>query len=278
MDLRHVSGLARPIDLSFPTNRWISALTLAVFVVAWVWRGLAGAGWLAAGGWAALAAIAVFLAWALARELDPDRDLAAFAAAGFMLPGLLLAGPGWIALPDLAALFLVLLVARVLNRTTGVGATVPDALIVLGLGLWLALASTPVYLAAGIAALVIDGLLPPREARRSLLAVAGGTAAVLLFVFTADGSMKPPLHLISLAAALVIAGLFAVAIHGAGRIDSVGDDDGKPLSPLRVRAAQVLALATGLGVVLWNGSAGLIALLPLWAAMTAAGAHRMARE
>ena len=276
MDLRQVSGLARPVDVHYATNRWIAGIALAVLAVAWVWRGIATGGWLAAGGWAALAAIAVFLAWALARELDPDRELAAFVAPGFMLPGLLLGGAGWIGLPDLAASFLLLLAVRVLNRTTGMAATLPDGLGVLGLGLWLAFEGNPVYLTAGVATLVIDGLLPPRDLRRSLQATAAGGAALLLFAATAGALPAAAPELPALAGALVIGGLFGVAIRAAGRVNSVGDENGQPLSPTRVRAGQLLALVAALGAVLWDGHAGLVALLPLWAAITAVGAHRLA--
>jgi hypothetical protein len=33
---------------------------------------------------------------------------------------------------------------------------------------------------------------------------------------------------------------------------------------------------TGLAITLWQGNAGLIALLPLWAAMAATGGYRLA--
>jgi len=277
MDLRHASGLARPVDLSFSTNRWIAGLTGVVLILAWVWRGVATEAWLAAGVWAGLAALALFLAWALARELDPDAELAAFLAAGLMLPLLVLAGLGWLPLPDIAALFAVLLAVRVLNRTTGIAATPLDGIAVLGLGLWLALDGLPVYLAAAALALVLDGLLPPLNNRRLLVAAAAVAAAVsVVLIF---GQEPPSLQLapLPIVAALAIAALFAASLHAAGRVDAVGDETGEPLSPLRVRAGQMLALAVGLAAVVWTGAAGLVALLPLWTAMAAPGGLRAVR-
>jgi hypothetical protein len=273
MDLRHVSGLARPIQPGYPTNRWIALSTLAVLVVGWVWRGLAGAGWLAAGGWAALAAIAFFLAWALARELDPDRERAAFAAAGLMLPALVAAGAGWIALPDLAALFLVLLAARILNRTSGHSATVADGAVVLGLGLWLAVTEQPVYFAAGAIALLLDGvLLPPRNPRR-LMTAAAAIAAVIAVVVIGQALWTQALSLPAILAAIAVGLPYAASVRAAGDIGGTADT-GEQLLPARVRAGQMLALTTGLAAVIWDGAA-LVALLPLWAAMAAVAASRL---
>jgi hypothetical protein len=272
MDLRHVSGLARPIQPGYPTNRWIALSTLAVLVVGWVWRGLAGAGWLAAGGWAALAAIAFFLAWALARELDPDRERAAFAAAGLMLPALIAAGAGWIALPDLAALFLVLLAARALNRTSGHTATVADGAVVLGLGLWLAVNGQPLYFAAGAIALLLNGVLGPRNPHR-LMTAAAAIAAVIAVVVIGQALWTQALSLPAIFAAIAVGLLYAASVRAAGEIGSTADT-GEQLLPARVRAGQMLALTTGLAAVIWDGAA-LVALLPLWAAMAAVAASRL---
>jgi hypothetical protein len=277
MELRHASGLARPVDLSFATNRWIVAFTGAVLVLAWVWRGLATEAWLAAGAWAGLAALALFLAWALARELDPDAELAAFLAAGLMLPLLVAAGLGWLPLPDIAALFTVLLAVRVLNRTTGIPATPLDGIAVLGLGLWLALDGLPVYLAAAALALVVDGLLPPPSGRRVLVAAAGVAVTVIVLLIFGEAPPSLEVGLLPIVAALAMAVLFAASLHAAGHLDAIGDESGEPLSPLRVRAGQMLALAVGIAAVVWTGAAGLVALMPLWTAMAALGGLRVIR-
>ncbi|WP_462320983.1 hypothetical protein [Halochromatium sp.] len=282
MTLRQISGIARPLELDDPTNRWIGMLTLGVLVAGALGRVLLGQGLLTATVWSALAGLSFFLAWALARELDPDAELAAFVAAGFTLPALAAAEIGWLPLPDLAALFLVLLAVRVLNRSTGVAATLPDTLGLLALGLWLGYQSSPVYLAAAVAALLIDGLLGPANRRRLILTGAAAALGGLLIAVgephsdlggsPALASMLAPAPLL---AALILSALFAITIRAAGQVQSVGDDTGEPLSPRRVRAGQLLALLSAIGVTLGHGDAGLIALLPLWAAMAASGAYRL---
>ncbi|UHD17932.1 hypothetical protein [Thiocapsa bogorovii] len=283
MNLRQISGIARPIEPGYPTNRWIAVLTLLVLIAGGVWRLLDGDGWLTASGWSASAAVSFFLAWALARELDPDRELAAFVAAGFTLPALAAAGLGWLPLPDLAALFLVLLAMRVMNRSTGVAATVPDTVGLLGLGLWLGYESSPIYLAVAVAALLIDALLGPADRRRVILAVLAATIGGVL-VAIGDPPYAPPSPPTSapmwvpvpVLAALIMSAIFAVTIRAADQVQSLADATAEPLSPRRVRAGQLLALLTALGLTLAHGSPGLTGLLPLWAAMAATGAYRIA--
>jgi len=78
--ISRVSALARPVDPSYPTNRAL-LLGLAPLLIAGCLYGmLRGGDWaeaLRSAGWLVLAA---FLGWALARELAPDEDLAAFLA------------------------------------------------------------------------------------------------------------------------------------------------------------------------------------------------------
>ncbi|MDT8437023.1 MAG: hypothetical protein RRA92_09750, partial [Gemmatimonadota bacterium] len=131
MDLTRFTSIARPVDPAWPTNRAIAALaalaaagTAAVVLLAG--RGDAGAA--AALGEGLVAGVSVFLAWALARELDPDRDLAAFAAA--LLGLVAVSGLGT---PRFAAVFLVLLALRVVNRTVGPPARTGDTLAILAL-------------------------------------------------------------------------------------------------------------------------------------------------
>jgi hypothetical protein len=281
MDLQHISGVARPLDPGYPSNRWIGIVTLAVLALAWLGRGAVTGDWLAAAGWAVVGAVAVFLAWALARELDPDAEGAAFTAAGIMAAALLAAGASGAALPDLAALFVLLLATRVLNRTSGLGASVADGIGLLALGLWLTTQGQPLYLVAGAAALLLDGLLPPRARRRLMV---GGAALAVAAVIAAAApqpfapAVPHPLAptWLPLLAALAAALLLLPSVRAAGRMQSTGDATGAPLRPARVRAGQGLALATGLIAVLLQGAAGLFALLPLWAASAGVGGSRLA--
>ncbi|WP_067052492.1 hypothetical protein [Methanofollis ethanolicus] len=102
------SGIARPLDLSYQTNRIIVLLALATFLVSAAASTLAGTGIVETLILGSGAALAVFLAWALCREADPDHDLSALLAA-VMTTGALVVLP----IPDILTLLWALLVIRV---------------------------------------------------------------------------------------------------------------------------------------------------------------------
>ncbi len=272
MDLRSLSGLARPVDMSYASNRRVAMASAGVMIAAWIISGLAGAGWLSALGTGALAALGFFLAWALGRELDPDQDGAALLAAALTLPGLALAG-----VPNVGALFLILLGVRVVNRTTGLAATPLDVGLLVVLGLLVAAPVQPVYLIAAGMALVVDGVISPPSRRRVIIGVgAAVVAAAGLIVLLPDGPRPQPGLWPSLLA-LAIAGAFMPVILAQAKLTSLADDTSEPLSRLRVRAGQLLALGTAVATALWQGDAGVTALLPLWAALLATAAWRLRR-
>ena len=269
--LRRLSGIARLLDFGYPSNLWIAAVSGVTLVVAVIWRGVASGDWIAAADIGIRSALAVFLAWALCRELDPDRAAAALVAALLALGGLPLFG-----LPGIGACVVLLLSVRVLNRSSGLPATWPDAAVLLGLAIWVGLDGSWVYPAAAAVALLGDSLLPDGGPRRLVLALAG--AAIVLTILYATGSAGPtPGSAPSLAAAIVsvLAGLLLLpTVLAASHVGALGDESGEPLLSLRVRAGQLLALAVGWAAAFEHGFAGLEALMPLWAAVLAAGLFR----
>ncbi|WP_295881559.1 hypothetical protein [uncultured Thiohalocapsa sp.] len=270
MNLRRLSGLARPVDTNYAGNRHILALSAAVLVVAWPMLGLYTGSWLAALGAAAVAALACFLAWALARELDPDQSDAALLGAALTLPGLLAVG-----LPDLGALFLVLLAMRVVNRTTGIPATVLDLGLLVVLAVLVSLPAQPVYLAAAGVAVLLDGILSPPSRRRLITGIGAAMIAAAVVIVVMPEGPGPAPDPAAVLAALVLTAALVPVIRAQADIKSTADDTGEPLSARRVQAAQLLALASALATAYFQGSAGLAALSPLWAAVLGAAGWRL---
>jgi hypothetical protein len=270
MSLRRFSGLARPLDLAYSTNRWIGAASLAILAAGWLLRGAISGDWLASGAWASLAALAVFLSWALCRELDPDRERIAFLASGLALLGIAITG-----LPDIAGLFAILLTIRVVNRTTGSAATALDGLALFALTFWIALGGVWLYLALACLASIFDGLSAPRSPSRAAIGVGAAvlaTGAILVIgpnLIPFEPQMPTTLLAVLLAAALY------PAVRDADSVETPADETGERLSSMRLRLGQLLAAAAALGLVLWRGDEGFAELMPLWAAMVAAGAGRL---
>jgi hypothetical protein len=265
MELRKLTTLGRPIDPSYPTNRAIVVVTFAVMIAGLHLKRLTGSVWGESVMWGIQAGLAVFLAWSLCREIDPDHSLSAFVAAGLALVGLFL----W-ELPYFLALFWLVMVMRVVNRTAGVPAGPLDALAVLMLGGWLSLRGNWGYGILTALAFWLDSVLPPATLRHLAFAAVAlaVTVAVALLGPVARWDEAP--SLVGGLIGLGISAVFLPVVVSAGRVESVGDQTREPLEPIRVQGAQVVALLTGIEVAVLGGLAGLGALMPLWAAVLGA--------
>jgi hypothetical protein len=258
------SGIARPVDPAYATNKAVLVLVPLALVLGVV-SSLVDA---VAVGEALLAglnlAMTVFLAWALTRELAPDDNPAAFIAVGLTLAVWPRVGAQSLMIP--AA---VLLAVRLLNRSTGKPAELGDTVIAtLGFAAiaWFVSWTLGVI---GVLALSLDALLPcpgRQQARLRHLGAAGVVAAVVVAKFVIGiAPLQLPAHLPVFA---TIAGLCAVAAGLYPRPRSVGDVDAVPLSPTRVRAG----LAAGLlATVLVSVDSGveLTSVACLWACILA---------
>lgn len=263
--------LGRPVDWNYPTNRAIALISLAVLVTIAGWQMVAGTGATEAALQGLSAALSTFLAWALAREIAPDGERAAFAAAALGAVagvarlgafGAELIGPA----PDVAALFWLLLLVRLINRTVGRAPAWLDSGAVLGLtlyGVWIG--HWPVGVVGALGFLVDAVAVRPLRRHLGFAAVAV-VAAVIGFGRSSGG--RPDIE-----EGLVPTVLFAGSALAALRwifgspSQSLGDGDGLPLDSRRVGAARgVFALAAW--AFAWQGGhAGVWAMVPAWAAL-----------
>ncbi len=252
-----LSSLARPLDFTFASNRLAAA-------------GLVGGALL---GWgrqrnvkAALSAGAdVFVAWAIARELDPDDALSAAWALALALPVAALAPS-----QDLSGGAL-LQALRLLTGTTGVEPTGLDALALGGAAALSAGGGGVAALAPGLAwwlsASVRDELSPPLWPA----AVAG--AGQLAGAFRRREQVKrdggAPLKLAALA---VLAATWGAT--QPGEVSSACDHNRLFVSARRVTLARQLTVGLLAAETLSEGTRGARRLWPLWAAWLAVAARR----
>ena len=259
-----LSSIARPLEPKYPTN--LAVLILLPLI------GIGMATWLVLGrdyalGEAALsgvsAMLAAFLTWALARELDPDRNQAAFVAMGLAVIAV-----GFELTPGLLITATVLMSVRIVNRTVGPSVRLTDLVMVLLLagaailisGAWWA----GLILAAAIS---LDGYLdgdPKRNIVFSGMALALGLAGWGLQAFALPDFA--PLWWEWMAAIVVVGGAFLAMALSCPPVKSHCDATGDALSRNRIKAGMILAL-TGGYLSLLGGLDGLTASLPIWAAM-----------
>jgi hypothetical protein len=260
-----LTSIQRWIDPRYPTNLAISGLSLTVGALAFIYQLLTGASLLDGFSYAFSVTATVFLGWALARELDPDRDYSAFLAAGLGLLGYFLYGS-----PGLLDLLLVLVAVRIINRTVGPPATLFDSLFLLSLGIFLTFQNglLPGLLAAG--AFILDGLLPVPNRRNLLFALLIAASVIIYGVvvgFSVDlTAFKPDGYLILGLASV----LYLPVIYSYRMIGSVCDRSGEPLVPVRVQAGMAFGLIAGWFA--WLLGAWQI-LFPLWMAIAAVAVY-----
>jgi len=215
------------------------------------------------------AGFSVFLAWALCRELDPDNDLSAFVAAGLSLLGLFILGH-----PSLSLLFWLLLLLRIVNRTTGLQATWLDSFALLGIGGWLVHKGNWEIGLVTAAAFFLDSRLHPRHKRQILFAGLMIVSTVVSVILKPQLLSNIGLYLGHTGIALGVAAAFIPVMSGTKSLKSVGDVTGEPLVSSRVLSGQALALISGIVAVLWSGAIGFQMLLSLWTAVLGAAFYR----
>lgn len=221
------------------------------------------------------AAVMLFLAWAIAREIDPDFGRSAFVAAGAGALVLLLAGsaPAGPAVGVLVAL-------RITGRSTGRHPSPID------------LAAVPLLAAAfawlprgwigGVVmaiALVWDTFLPNPGSRRNYYAAAAALVSAFLV-----SSLRDTFDL-----GFEIGGVSALAVAvGAGIASaatrpytprSKADRAPEPLNPDRVLAARILTLGACMTAFACFGTGAVPLLVGAWAALIGTGLYdRLSRS
>ncbi|MBU1865898.1 MAG: hypothetical protein KKE89_05745 [Actinobacteria bacterium] len=260
------SGIGRAIDPRYPSNLFV-LIAAPLAGVAWMTWKLASEGdWSIALTGALVAAIATFLAWAIARELDPDRPWTAGVAA------VLAAAVFGAGAPSLLVSGAILLAVRITVRSTGLAPRMTDLAVVAGFGA--VVGTSDPGLAAGAllgAVLVIDRFLPGGAAAASLpigvvgVAAAAAAAAAWGTLIPAPGLPHGPEWVIVGVAA---AGLAAVARPGS--VEALGDYRREPLPPGRVRLGRLLAVAGAGLTFIWLGGEGLTSGSAVWASLAAA--------
>jgi hypothetical protein len=256
------SSISRPLDMNYPSNKLIALLGVVVAVLGAASQAARGFSFLDSAGWGIQAGLTVFLSWALSRELDPDYPSSAALAAAISIPGIAI-----FALPTLGPLFWLLLLLRILNRSTGLQPTLLDLIGLLGLAVWISLDGSWEYLAATAAALLVDDLLSGKETSRLIFSALAALGAGLLIIFQQNALLFPaditwyPI-LIILAAAV----LFLPVILRSRKVSSRCDQTQERIQPRRVQICQLFALLIGLISAVWQGPSALPNLYPLWAA------------
>lgn len=261
----------RPLDIFYPTNLAIMTLMLIGGLIASFILQSRGVPSSEVSRAAVNIALQSFMGWVIAREIDPDHELSAFAAAGLAFIGALLA-------PQSASLTIfvpLVVLTRILNRIVGLPARIIDSLAGLCLTGLAVFNGEWMFGLVGVAVFGLDAILEKPLRIQWLFA---GITALLTGGYIVTHTIMPfgEFSVPIIGAALVLTLLYGTNIATTRHIETRTDYTNEPLSITRVQATMAVTLLTVI-VYLWNGDAGFWAMLPLWMTLVATSLWRMLR-
>jgi hypothetical protein len=262
MKISNFSSLARTIDPRYPTNLAIliiSTLSGGVLFLVNYYQGIGLQQSIVA---AITIGLTLFLTWALGREIDPEHEISAFTGAALAVPGYL-----FFDVPSFFAVLSMVLVLRMINRTTGVAPRLIDSLAVLGLGSLLTILGNWIFGLLTAAAFFLDSRLPSPKRQHIyysgiMMVISIGTIIIL--------NPPPPQFNVELGEVIFITFsiLVFIPLNAASReIDLACDFTDEKINPQRLQTSQIFSFSAALSVWLLNGISGFSDLLPLWAAI-----------
>lgn len=267
-DPTDITGLGRPPDLRLASNRIALAGGATAFAVFAVWFTVADQGSIVAAGFAA---VAVFLGWAISRELDPDRPDAATVALVLAFAAV------FVDTPSALAAGVALLAIRLVAGTVGSSLRPFDFVVLTGLTA--TSAATPSLWVFGAAFAIYAWAAPEVEAQRLPARVAvvvgalAGLAVAGWITWFGDG-FEVEITMDAYVLAAIAGGAMLLAVR---RLDIVSPTDtgGGTVDGERVRLARVVAGAGLMWAAVFGGAAAFWALSPVAAALVVAAVYRV---
>jgi hypothetical protein len=255
----------RPLDPRYPTNRAIVLIAFVAAIVRGVYLIATGIDWVQSASIAGLSGFAVLMSWVVGREIDPDHNASAFIAAGLALIALT-----QFRLPDVAAVFWIVVLMRIINRIVGKPATWIDLSALLALVIWLSLQVNALFSMLTAYALLLESMISQPVRRQQLLFnfIAAGLSIILMNTVKSYSTVTL-FHNDLLNEEIAVLILFAIVMFSTRKVISTGDIGNEPLDPMRIRLAQSMA---AIAALMTMGSIGF--LLPVWAAMSGVLIHR----
>ncbi len=236
MGTKRITTIGRPLVFSDPGNISIIAIILLTFFVSVITHLLRGEMSYSILFTSARTATLIFLLWAVSREIDPDNRWSAFLP---LFPGYILIT--WSGNVPLMPFVWLLVVLRIIGRSTGLPAGIMDSLFLAITGMILAYNNSPIYGIITSAAFIADSRL--REPLRYHL----GAGIAFLFISVLIRSQAEGTFPSTSASniLLVVSGSILVLpiLINNRKIKSTGDRTGETLDPARTGAARILSMA-----------------------------------
>ena len=237
------TSIGRPLDPAYATNKAVMVLVPLAAALGAIVAWLRGGDLVQTLQQALLVALIVFGSWALARELNPDDNPAAFiSVACGMIVALTVNSPG------LLIIFVTLGLVRIVNRTTGLTARKSDSIVLTLLSIVVIYTTgSPLFGAVAALAFILDGTLkdPLRHQWLYALICLGATVVYMVDHAISLGHLRAPDSLFEWLAVLFLL-IFALDTALTRSVGSRGDVGGRPLDVKRVRGGMTVGLCAAL--------------------------------
>ena len=259
-------NLSRDISFFDPTMKIVFTLSILVVLASLLWTTIFGAISSEASTAFALNNGAIFFfSWLLAREVDPDRPLAAYVSAAIAVAASLIWSIG-----DIAVIFWLMMLLRLLNRSAGLSAGIFDNLIILLVTYFVAAKGYWLYAALTAIAYLLETQLP-KGSPRSFYAAGFAFLIATLSQGIPLGGSNIPADIFSFMILGTI--LFLPIVRMSTVLKSRGDYDKLILNTHRVQAGQIFFLATAFILTWFYGEKVINSLLPIWAIACGTGLY-----
>jgi hypothetical protein len=260
LENKKISSIGRPLDFNYKTNKVIAIITGLNIIIGFLLSILTQIDLTIAIIQGLSFGITFFVSWAITREIDPDNSLSAFIG---LIP-LFLILFFWFE-TNILFLFWLLISLRIINRTTGLPASIFDSAMFFVFSLTLSYFYNPIFgfLTAGV--FLFDTKLIDGQRFQLFFASLSTFLSIIIIILinqTFELSAFSDLQLISI---ITIATLFVFIPYFTRDVKSKGDITNKQLSLSRIRAAQFFALFAALIVSFLEF--GLTFMIPVWCAL-----------
>jgi len=260
--------LARGLDPTYLPNKILILLLPFLFILSIGWSFILGQTLTQSIISSVIQLLLVFLCWAIARELDPDHDYAAF----FSLP--LLFHPLVFGKENILILFWFVIALRILNQTTGKRVSSTDMIGFVFLTLLSVILSSAVLLIPlAISVILLSSLLSKNQSNHLLLSLPLFPSFLLFLLITPETLtfLRPSLFTIAFIAFSSILMFFITAT--THEIQCTGDFSPQHLSVKRTQSAQIMGLLCVLLLSVFHD--GIWFVYPIWVAIIGIGVYRI---
>lgn len=268
MEIYRITSIGRPLDPGYPTNRMIILICAIVMVIASLFRLSLDNTASTSIIYGTKAGIAIFLVWAISREIDPDHEIAAFVPVIISLIPVILFG-----VQPVLPLFWLLLILRIVNRSTGLKAGILDTITVILLSIFLIYQMSWIFGMLTAAAFFVDSRISSPE-KFHLIASILMLAGSLFMIFKGNNTSVADISLMKITALFSMILLFIPSALDSRKMESKGDRTFEPLDTFRVKAAKILFLITAIFFLLIDIEYADF-WLPLWCVAAGIGFYRL---